>query len=110
MNGNLEYFVQKINRYSSSNIEITDYCREKMSQRNIEESLIISTLFSKNLHYAEEQLKKHKGTAEKRYKLIFPISSKYNLIIIVAFYQKVLKVVNVIKTSKKLEKLWKKQK
>ena len=99
--------LKKIEDYSVDDIKIIEYCKEKMQQRNIEESLIISTLFSKSLCYVEEQSKDYKGTIEKRHKLIFPISSKYFLIIIVAFYPKVLKVVNVIKTSKRLNQLWK---
>ncbi len=99
--------LEKIEGYSYDNIELTDYCREKMQQRNIEESLVISTLFSKSLCFVEEQSKDYMGAVEKRHKLIFSISSKYSLIIIVAFYQKDLKVVNVIKTSKRLDKLWK---
>jgi len=110
MQERIEEIIKRINFYSSKKIEITDYCREKMQQRNIEETLLISPLFSKSLYYVEEQQKNYKGMIEKRHKLIFPISSKYYLIIIVAFYQKALKVVNVIKTSKMLGKLWKKQK
>lgn len=54
-------------------------------------------------------MKKFMGRPEKRHKLIFKISSKYSLIIIVAFYPKVLKVINVIKTSKGAEKIWRKK-
>ena len=106
----VESLLKKIETYSLKDIIFGDYCKERMQQRNVEESLIISTLFSKSLCYVEEQSKEFQGKPEKRYKLIFPISSKYYLIIIVAFYQKALKVVNVIKTSKRLEQLWKKDK
>ena len=102
--------LKKIENYSSKEIIVSDYCKEKMQQRNVEESLVISTLFSKSLCYAEEQLKEFQGKPEKRYKLIFPISSKYYLIIILTFNQKALKVMNVIKTSKRLDQLWKKNK
>jgi hypothetical protein len=103
----IEPFLNKIEIYYFKNIDITDYCKEKMQQRNIEESLMISTLFSKSLCGVEEQQKNYRGKAEKRYKLIFLISSKYHLVIIVIFYPKVLKVINCYKTSKRLEKLWK---
>ncbi len=110
MREKIDEIIKRINLYSNKQIEITEYCRKKMEQRNIEETLLISTLFSKSLYYIGEQTKSYKGTSEIRYKLIFEISSRYSLIIIVAFYQKALKVVNVIKTSKRLDKLWKKQK
>ncbi|HDK42057.1 MAG TPA: hypothetical protein ENG87_01655, partial [Candidatus Pacearchaeota archaeon] len=96
--------LKKIKTYSLGQIDITTYCKGRMGERSIDETLLKSTLFSKNLYYVKEQLKPHKGKTEKRYKLIFKISSKYSLIIIVAFYPKVLKVVNVIKTSKGVEK------
>ena len=100
---------KRIKNYSIKQIELTEYCLKRMKERNVKEILVISTLFSKNLYYIAEQLKPHKGKIEKRYKLIFKISSKYSLIIIIAFYPKVLKVVNVIKTSKGAEKQWRKK-
>jgi len=91
----------KLNNYSTNQIEITDYCIKKMFQRNLDETLLISTLFSEDsLYYVKEQIKPHKGESEKRYKLVFKISSRYSLIIIVAFYPNILKVINTIKTSK----------
>ena len=100
----------KIQDYSFKQIDITQYCRGRMKERNVEEELLLSTLFSEDeMYYVEEQLVPHQGIIEKRYKLIFKISSTYSLIIVVAFYPKVLKVVNVIKTSKGLEKKWRKK-
>jgi len=102
--------LKKIRNYSSEQIELTTYCLNRIKERNVEEAIVISTLFSEdNLYYVEEQSKPYKGGIEKRHKLIFKISSKYSLIIIVAFYPKVLKVVNVIKTSKGVEKQWRKK-
>ncbi|MBU4069845.1 MAG: hypothetical protein KJ646_02595 [Nanoarchaeota archaeon] len=99
----------KIENYPPNQIEFTQYCFGRMKERNIKKNIVITTLFSKNnLYYVEEQLKQHQGEIEKRYKLIFKISSKYSLILIIAFYPKVLKVVNVIKTSKGTEKKWRK--
>jgi len=104
----IEPFLKKIEGYSSKQVEINDYCKRRIQQRNIEESLMISTLFSKSLCGVEEQQKNYMGKDEKRHKLAFQISSRYYLVIIVIFYPKVLKVVNCYKTSKRLEKLWKK--
>ena len=105
----LKETLKKIHNYNKSQIEIRPYCRERMKERNIEEDLLISTLFSDSLYYIEEQLKKFMGEPEKRDKLIFKISSKYSLIIIVVFHEKILKVINVIKTSKGVEKKWRKE-
>ena len=77
-----------------------------MEERNIEEELLISTLFSNSLYYIEEQEKTFNKIPEKRHKLVFKISSKYSLIIIVAFYPKDLKIINVIKTSNGAEQQW----
>jgi hypothetical protein len=101
--------LNKINSYSLNQIEIREYCKERMQERNVEETLLTTTLFSGNLYYVEEQLKTFMGKPEKRYKLVFKISSKYSLIIIVTFYLKILKVINVIKTSKGAEKIWRKK-
>lgn len=102
--------INKLEHYSINQIEITDYCRKKMFQRNINEILLVSTLFSKNaIYYAKEQIKFCQGKSEKRHKLIFKISSRYSLIIIIAFYPNILKVINVIKTSKDMEKKWKEE-
>jgi len=101
---------KKINSYSSNQIEILSYCKGRMKDRDIEETLVISTLFSTdNLYFVKEQEIPFKGKIEKRHKLIYRINSKYSLIIIVVFYPKVLKLVNVIKTSKGVEKKWRKE-
>jgi len=99
----------KINTYSLEKVNIREYCKMRMEERNVEETLLITTLFSGGLYYAEKQTKMFKGKPEERYKLVFKISSRYSLIIIIAFYPKVLKVINVIKTSKGAEKTWRKK-
>ncbi len=105
----LKEILDRINRYSLKQVDIREYCRRRMEERNIEETLLTTTLFSGDLYYAEEQTKIFKGKPEKRHKLVFKISSKYSLIVIIAFYPKVLKVINVIKTSKGAEKIWQKK-
>jgi len=110
MEGLINDILKKIRDYSSEQVELTSYCLNRIKERNVEEAIVISTLFSKNnLYYVEEQLKPYRRKIEKRHKLIFKISSKYSLIIVIAFYPKVLKVVNVIKTSKGVEKQWRKK-
>jgi len=97
-------------KYSKDYIIFIDYCKTKMQDRGIEESLVIETLTSNNnLYYAEKQEVFLKEKKETRHKLIYKISSKYSLIIIVIYEEKILKVINVIKTSKSAERLWRKK-
>ena len=110
MEGLLKWIREKNEQYLSEQIEFTDYCREKMKQRNIEENSILSILNSKeDLFYAELQKRSFHEKIEKRYKLVYRISSKYSFIIIVAYYKKNLKVINVIKTSKDFKIKWRKK-
>ena len=81
-----------------------------MQNIGIEKEIIISTLlYGKELYYAEIQNVPFREGIEKRYKLIYKISSRYSLIIIAIYEQNILKVVNTIKTSKGAEKLWRKK-
>jgi len=56
-----------------------------MNERNIDENLLITTLFSDELYYAEKQRALFRGQPETRWKLIFKISSRYSMIIITLF-------------------------
>jgi len=100
---------EKNNDYTRSQIEFRPYCKRRMAERGIDEELVISTLFCEGCFYCEEQDKPFQGKIEKRHKLMFRISTKYCLIVIVRYDEKVLKVINVIKTSKDLEKKWRKK-
>ena len=101
----IKHLLEKNKKYSEKEIGFTDYCNTKLEDRGIERSLVIDTLTKgKELYYAEKQ-----DLPEIRYKLIYKISSRYSLIIIVIYEEKVLKVINVIKTSKSAEKLWRKK-
>ena len=103
--------LTRINKkYIGKNIVFIDYCRRKMEDRKIEENLVVKTLTGGDLpYYAEKQVILFKKQEETRYKLIYRISSRYSLIIIVVYGEKILKVINVIKTSKSVEKLWRKK-
>jgi len=106
----IKEILQKHKDYSPDQIEVRPYCKGRMEERKIDKEILISTLLdNKSLYYAEEQDKTFQGKSEKRYKLIFKISSRYSLIIITAYYPKILKVINVIKTSKGAEKKWRKK-
>ncbi|MBI2631514.1 hypothetical protein HYW75_00740 [Candidatus Pacearchaeota archaeon] len=101
--------LTKNKSYSEEQIQLSAYCEKKMTQRGIDKDTIISSLLSDNLFYVEINKRPFGEIIEDRYKLIYKLSSKYFLIIIVAYYEKVIKVINVIKTSKDMEKKWRKK-
>lgn len=105
----IKEILEKNKRYSSEQITFTDYSKRKMEQRGIDKELVTLTILrGKELCYLKSQEIPYKETIETRYKLIYKISSRYSLIIIVVYDENVLKVINVIKTSKGAEKLWRK--
>ncbi|MEK6859013.1 MAG: hypothetical protein AABX53_03845 [Nanoarchaeota archaeon] len=102
--------VERLRNYDETRCEFTLYCRARMQKRGIDEEIVKQMLFSsKPPLYVKRQLLPLGNLSEERYKLIFSLSGRYSLIIIVAFYHNLLKVVNTIKTSKKLDKLWKRK-
>lgn len=106
----IEIILEKNKKYSREQIKFTAYCKDKMNDRGINEELVMSTILSgKELYYAKIQKIQHKGEIEIRYQIIYKISSKYSLIIIIAYHESLLNVINVIKTSKTAEKLWRKK-
>jgi predicted nucleic-acid-binding protein len=109
----MEELIKKVlaknKTYFKEQIELRPYCLSKMNERRIDEETVISTLLSDNLFYVEIQKRPFKDAIEDRYKLIYKLSSRYSLIIVVAYHEKVLKVINVIKTSKDMEKKWRKK-
>ena len=106
----IKYLLKMNKRYSGESIKLTEYCKTKMRERGIEEQVVIDTItLSNSLYYAEKQEIPFKEKKEIRYKEVYKISSKYSLIIIIAYEEKILKVINVIKTSKGAEKLWRKK-
>ncbi|MFH1585191.1 MAG: hypothetical protein ABIB79_00305 [archaeon] len=54
MDDELKEMLNRIRDYSINSIIITDYCKEKIEERNIEKSLLTSTLFSDDLYYFEK--------------------------------------------------------
>ncbi len=114
MNNLVEELIKEVLRknkeYSKEKIEFTPYCEGKMFDRGVDKETVVSTLaLGKDLYYAEKQKKPFRGEIEERHKLVYKISSRYSLIIIAAYYERVLKVVNVIKTSKMAEKIWRRK-
>lgn len=106
----INHLLEKNKNYSPSEIIFTEYCKRKMFDRGIEENLVVQTIKENNdLYFAQKQEITFQEKTETRYKLIYKISSRYSLIIVVVYEAKVLKVINVIKTSKTAEKLWRKK-
>jgi hypothetical protein len=106
----LEFITSKNKEYSEKTIEFKSYCLKRMEQRNIEKKTVLKVIFEdKELIYVEPQEKSYKGEKEQRYKLVYALSGKYKLIIIVSYCERVLNVINVIKTSKDWERLWRKK-
>ena len=106
----LKSVVSRNNEYSKEQIEFRPYCLRRMYQRNIQKETIIGLILtSKGLTIAEIQERSHQGGIEQRYKLIYQLSERYKMIVIISYCEKVLKVINVIKTSKDWEKLWRKK-
>lgn len=101
-----------LKKYEETEIIFSDYCKRRMIKRKIEESQVKGVLLKPdNLFYTEKQQVyiRKKDLEELRYKLIFKISNRYNLIVIVTEEAKVLKVINAIETSRKVKKEWEKE-
>lgn len=102
--------LAKNKEYSPEQIEFTSYCTGRMAKRGIMKEEVLSVLMSgKDLYYAKMQDRHFHEDIERRHKLIYKVSSRYSLIVIIAYYEKILKVINVIKTSKGAEKQWRKK-
>lgn len=107
----LSEFVHNKNAgYKRENIKFTSYCEEKIAQREINKETIISLIMGKEKPlFVEKQEASFQGNPEERYKAIYRISSRYFLIIILAYDASILKVINIIKSSKDLETKWRKK-
>lgn len=99
-------------KYKENNIVFTEYCKRRMDKREIKEDFVKGFLLKPdNLFYVGKQfihLRKI-NLEELRYKLVFRISNKYNLIVIITEEENILKVINVIKTSRKVKREWEKE-
>jgi len=106
----LKSVISRNNEYSKEQLEFRPYCLKRMEQRNIQKEAVIELLsINKGLTSVEIQEKSYQGAVEQRYKLIYQLSGRYKMIIIISYCERVLKVINVIKTSKDWEKLWRKR-
>jgi hypothetical protein len=110
MDDKTKEMIAKNKEYLPEQIEISPYCRRKMALRGVDEDLIRTTLLSnKGIIYTEPQKRQFEGRIEERYKMVYKLSGRYYLIIVIVHDKSILKVVNVIKTSKDMEALWQKK-
>ena len=88
----IKEILAKNKNYVEKQIKFIPYCKIKMVDRGIEESLVIDTLlFKDSIYYVEKQESSFLTEPEIRYKQIYKISSKYSLIIIATYKESVLK-------------------
>ena len=94
-----------IKKYKREDIKISRHYLEYVNQgkRDINKEEIVNCLLKKEFYFVEKQI-----NFWVRYKVVYELSHKYDLIIIVKEEQKVLKVISAYKTNKKLKEKWKK--
>ena len=103
----IEKAKKLIQKYSKGEIKVSKHYLEYLSRgkREINEEEIKHALLAKDFYFAEKQLKE----GEERYKLVYRLSNKYDLVIVVVEEQpQTLKVVTAYKTSKKVKEKWQK--
>jgi len=101
----LDLMKNILNKYKKDEIKISKHYLDYFnnSEREISPGEIIKYLLEKEFYFVEKQI-----NSWIRYKLIYEISHKYDLVIIVKEEQKILKVVSAYKTNKKIKEKWKK--
>ena len=101
----IEEMKQILGRYDLDTLVVSNHYIEYLScgRRDIGEVEIKEVLSKKEFYFVEKQI-----NSWIRYKLVFELSSKYDLVIIVKEEQKILKVVSAYKTNKKIKEKWKK--
>ena len=100
--------LAKNKSFNKENLNFTDYCLEKMGDRGINQDLVTDLIIEGEPYYVKKQKRNFQNKEETRYKLVYRVSSKYSIILIISYNERILNVINVIKTSKKAEKLWRK--
>lgn len=96
-----------IEKYSYEEIKISDHYLEKINEgkRDLKPELIKENILKKDCYFVEKQIKDE----EVRYKIIFKLSNKYDLIIVITEeIPKSLKVITAYKTSKRIKQKWQK--
>lgn len=91
-----------LSNYNENQILFSKHCKIRMKQRGITEEEIKSILFNvQKIIFAEEELAE--GYNEKKYRLVYSLSNKYNLLIVVVLKKK---KIEIITCSKNMRKIW----
>lgn len=94
-----------IEKYSSEEMEISNHYLEKIGEgkRDLKPEFLKEKILTNDFYFAEKQIKDN----EIRYKLIYELSNKYDLVVAVTEkIPKSLKVITSYKTSRKVKKKW----
>jgi len=90
--------AKRIRRYRKDQVEFTKHAKIRALQRGISENFVKQIIFDvKKLVHEEYQ----KGT--NSYKRVYRLSRRYDLVIVLAFEERVIKVITVYKTSKRVQ-------
>jgi|WetSurMetagenome_2_1015567.scaffolds.fasta_scaffold1034938_2 hypothetical protein len=94
-----------LKKYKKSEIEVSQHYLNYLAEgkRDIGEEEIKNFLLSHDFYFVEKQI-----NSWTRYKIIYKLSVRYDLVVVVKEEQKVLKVASAYKTNKKLKEQWKK--
>ena len=94
-----------LKRYNKDSIDISSHYQKYIAEekRDIKGEQIIEFLTDKVFYFVEKQINDW-----VRYKIVYELSGKYDLVIVVKEEAKVLKVISAYKTNKKLKEKWKK--
>ncbi|RLF46731.1 MAG: hypothetical protein DRN20_06850 [Thermoplasmata archaeon] len=89
-----------IRRYDKSQVKFTKHAEIRLTQRGFSKEFVINVLFDLDKLVFEEFQEERKV-----YKLVYNLSRKYNLVIVVTFEKDFIKVVTLYCTSKKIQKI-----
>ena len=102
----VEKMKEILGKYGKEDIKISTHYIEYLEKgkREINKEEIVEFLLQREFYFVEKQI-----NSWTRYKIVYELSSKYDLVIVVKEEkQKILKVVSAYKTNRKLKEKWKK--
>jgi hypothetical protein len=101
----IEEIAKILKKYKKEDIEISQHYIKYLDEgrRDIGKEEIINFLTEKEVYFVEKQV-----NSWVRYKVVYELSHKYDLIIVVKEEPKVLKVISAYKTNRRLKEKWKK--
>ena len=102
----LEEINTILRKYTKDNVEISPHYQKYLNEgkREISVNEILNFLFEKRCYFVEKQI-----NSWIRYKMVYELSNKYDLVIVVKEEKaKILKVVSAYKSDKRVKEKWKK--